>query len=106
MCFPSTDNALESVNGTIKFIFTLRGILPVNQYLASAVAMLRDWSRDREGLKPICDGIDISDKCWHMAYRALTTDWTIARVGQSKSNRFVLYNIADEALKSTVIEIR
>ena len=101
MCLPSTDNALESVNGTIKSIFTLREILPVNQYLASAVAMLRDWSRDREGVKPFCDGIDISDKCWQMAYRALTTDWTIARVGPSKSNRFVLYNIADQALKST-----
>ena len=45
ICIPSTDNALESVNGVIKSIYTLREMLPVNQYIANAFAMLRDWSK-------------------------------------------------------------
>ena len=95
---PSTDNALESVNGLIKSIFTLRDQLPVNEYLTNAFDMLRDWSKDRDGVKPFRETVHISDQAWEQAYQLLFMSDTskITRFG----SRYALYDIADEHLKS------
>ena len=58
--------------------------------------------QDREGVKPFQEGIPIGDKSWQLAYRYLhtTNEYKILGVGPARSNTFVVYNVADEALKS------
>ncbi|CAF1108888.1 unnamed protein product, partial [Brachionus calyciflorus] len=63
---PSTDNALESRNGKIKLIHTLRKRLSVNVYLTNAVNMLRHWSLDTFSEKPFIS-TEISEGSWKLA---------------------------------------
>ncbi|CAF1131871.1 unnamed protein product [Didymodactylos carnosus] len=44
MGIPSTNNGLESLNGKIKQIYTLRSKLPLSSFLPTIVSMLQDWS--------------------------------------------------------------
>lgn len=45
---PSTNNGLESTNGTIKTGKTLRERLPMNVYLGKVLELLRMWSLKRK----------------------------------------------------------
>ena len=65
---PSTDNGLESNNGVIKLVHTLRQRMAVNVYLNSAVSMFRNWPKDRLDEKLFKETLDISDELWEYTY--------------------------------------
>lgn len=86
---PSTDNALESINGKIKSIYTLRSRMAVNVYLTNSIKMLRNWSKDTYSEKPFNTDIRVTKDCWERAYDCLRKqEKTIQRLG--KSDTFIL----------------
>lgn len=96
---PSTDNGLESVNGKIKLVFTLRQRMSVNEYLNNAIAMLRTWSKERTDDKLFCQIVNISDETWQMAYSFMLNTNIIQKRG--KQDEFVVaYSKHSELLKS------
>jgi hypothetical protein len=83
---PSTDNALESINGKIKSIHTLRERLAVNSYLRNAYDMLRNWSKDTLSEKKFCTSYNVTAQTWKMAYDFLnSTDSLIKKFGKNSS---------------------
>lgn len=88
---PSTDNALESINGKIKSIHTLRERLAVNSYLRNAYEMLRNWSKDSLTERQFSTSYNVSAKTWGMADDFLRSPESILkRFGGKKSNVFIL----------------
>ncbi|CAF1043138.1 unnamed protein product [Brachionus calyciflorus] len=63
---PSTDNGLESINGKIKLIHTLRTRLSVNAYLSNLENMLRHWSKDTLKEKIFVESVSFSQQSWKL----------------------------------------
>ena len=86
---PSTDNGLESINGKIKLIHTLRTRLSVNAYLSNLDNMLRNWSKDTLQEKNFVDNVTFSQNSWKLAANYLNSgNALIKKIGNSEN--FVL----------------
>ncbi|CAF1030526.1 unnamed protein product [Brachionus calyciflorus] len=87
---PSTDNALESINGKIKSIHTLRERLAVNSYLRNACDMLRYWSKDSLSERQFSTSYNVSSKTWGMAFDFLHATDSILKRFSKKSSMYIL----------------
>ena len=72
-CYPSTNNGLEAVNGTLKASYTLRDRLPLPRFLQLTKKVVEEWSftENQEGFSN-CRTIQLSE--WTEAYQ-----WTQQR---------------------------
>ena len=98
---PSTDNALESINGKIKSIHTLRERLAVNSYLRNAYDMLRNWSKDSLTEREFSKSYNVSAKTWGMAYDFLHSTDSILKLFGKRSSLFILTTKENEVLISS-----
>ena len=96
---PSTDKGLESINGKIKLIYTLRQRMSVNEYLNNAVFMLRNMSKERVDDKKFCETIEITDDAWVTAYSFIHNNNIVQRKANTEEF-LVVYTKHSELLKS------
>ncbi|CAF0711262.1 unnamed protein product [Brachionus calyciflorus] len=94
---PSTDNDVESINGKIKLLHTLRERLAVNSYLVNAYDMLRNCSKDILSHKVFNTTYNVGSETWKMAYDYLHSADSLIKRTNKKSNLFILTKKEDES---------
>ncbi|CAF0968322.1 unnamed protein product [Brachionus calyciflorus] len=94
---PSTDNGLESINGEIKLIHTLRTRLSVNAFLSNLENMLRHWSKYTLKEKIFVGSVSFSQQSWKLASSFLNSgNALIKKIGNSEN--FILLDKSDSIL--------
>ncbi|CAF1114557.1 unnamed protein product, partial [Brachionus calyciflorus] len=66
-CYPSTNNALEGTNQSIKKVHTFRDRVPISHFLERAKIIMRQWSTDRVTIKKWEEEPKIKDEHWFNA---------------------------------------
>ncbi|KAF0295052.1 hypothetical protein FJT64_007364 [Amphibalanus amphitrite] len=79
---PSTNNGLESLNGSIKTNHTLRERLPVGRFVVAAQSMIRDWSRDLTGRRQFQDTPIADLAVMTKAHQYLQQEKVVVQVGE------------------------
>ncbi|RMZ99193.1 hypothetical protein BpHYR1_051645, partial [Brachionus plicatilis] len=93
---PSTNNALESINGKLK-LNTLRKRMAFSVFLTNAYSTVSNWSMDTVKEKIFCDEYDISGESWSLAYSFLTVnDRVIKKVPNSTTFLLTKKEFKDE----------
>lgn len=100
---PSTDNGLESTNGKIKLIYTLRSRLSVNAYLTNLVNMLRHWSQDTLTEKIFITYVEFSENSWKLASLYLHSGTAVIKKIGSSDN-FILFDKSDPYMNLDYIQ--
>ncbi|CAF1036165.1 unnamed protein product [Brachionus calyciflorus] len=62
--YPSTNNALEATNNSIKKVHTFKERIPFSQFLERLKIILNRWSVDRQTIRLFASVPVISDSCW------------------------------------------
>ncbi|CAF0724082.1 unnamed protein product [Brachionus calyciflorus] len=96
---PAAENALESINGKIKSIHTLRERLSVNSYLRNAFDMLRNWSKDSETEKKFKTSYNVKADTWKMAYEFLYSSDSLIKKFDKKD----LFVITEKSYERLII---
>lgn len=82
---PTTNNAVESFNGKLKQIHTLRRRLPINQFCIELFSWIEKWSRQYvENNKIFHEIVLISDELWQ---RAISFSSVVKMVTREKSGK-------------------
>ena len=82
---PSSNNALESINNTVKDEGTLRERLSLRDFLVCIEKIVTDWSKDR-------DPQHKTAKIFNLVPKISLNDWTKAYQYQLKGNRTIKFN--------------
>jgi hypothetical protein len=88
---PSTSNGLESKNGKIKDVYTIRARMDIGPFLHLLVKMVRNWSQDAATKEnEFKDVFRVTDKSYELAFTYLVQEPVIKRIGNS--NTFICTN--------------
>lgn len=83
---PSTTNGLESKNGKIKDVYTIRSRMDIGPFLHLIVKMVRNWSQDAATPdQEFKDNFQITDKSYELAFTYLVQEPVIKRIGNSNT---------------------
>lgn len=92
---PSSNNALESTNKTIKVVYTLRELLSVGTYMTNATKMLTNMSKDSLSSKKYLEELEVDENTWHLAKDCLKAGPIIRKHDKLNNDSFIITKKSD-----------